>query len=688
MSALIFDKQQLGNLEYSLQREMLSTDRIGGYMSTTIVGCNTRKYHGLMVSPIDDSGRDYVLLSSLDETIIQHEQSFNLALHRFEGSYSPRGHKYITDFEYTPTPTITYRVGGVVLRKELLWIHKRAQLMIRYTLVEARSETKLQLRPLLAFRDRHSLSKANMEANGNSFDVVNGVKCRLYDSFPWLYLQIDKDSGVEFVHAPDWYYNFEYQQELARGYDAYEDLMTNGYFEIDLKKGESVIFSASLQEMGSAKTIREIFSSSILRRTHKVDFLSCLEHSARQFLVRRGVERRAEIIAGYPWHGVSARQSFIALPGITLEQGNKEDCIDVVDNYIQSIDYNSLFETQSPTSEVDAPLWLFYTLQELSKAIGDKAIWERYSEAMKRILAHFRRGGDTRVQMHENGLIWAESKKTPLTWMNMRVDGRALTPRNGYQVEVNALWYNAICYALRVARAVKDSDFIKQWEAMPKLIERSFTELFTLEEGYLADFVDRAGANKLIRPNMIVACGLEYSPIPIDMQIAVIRTVEQHLLTPKGLRTLTPRSEEYRGSQFENPALRDASAMNGSVWTWLLSFYVAANFKVSSEAFTPTAERILGTFEDQIQSFGIGSIGEFFEADPPFAPQGAISQAWSVGALLNIYSQTLAHKGATKKGAPAKPTKKVATKPKTEGAIAKKTTTAKPKTKGATTKKV
>ena len=290
MSALTFDKSELGNLEYSLQREMLSTDRIGGYMSTTIVCCNTRRYHGLMVAPIDDSDRTYVLLSSLDETIVQHDQTFNLALHRFKGVYEPRGHKYITDFKYTPTPTITYRVGGVILRKEMLWIHKRTQLMIRYTLVDAHSETYLRLRPFLAFRDKHALTHANMDADGHSYPAVNGVKCRLYGSFPWLYLQTSKP-GAEFVPAPDWYYGFEYQQDLARGYDGYEDLLTTGYFETELKKGESIIFSASLDEMGSVKTIEEVFAASIARRTHKIDFISCLEHSARQFVIRRPGDR-------------------------------------------------------------------------------------------------------------------------------------------------------------------------------------------------------------------------------------------------------------------------------------------------------------------------------------------------------------------------------------------------------------
>ena len=380
MSALTFDKSELGNLEYSLQREMLATDRKGGYMSTTIVCCNTRKYHGLMVAPIDDSDETYVLLSSLDETIIQHNQSFNLALHRYKGVYEPRGHKYITDFEYTPTPTITYRVGGVILRKELLWIHKRTQLMIRYTLVDAHSDTTLRLRPFFAFRNKHSLSKANMDANGRSYPIPGGVKCRLYDGFPWLYLQTDKEDA-EFVAAPDWYYNFEYQEEIKRGYDGYEDLLTTGYFEMNIKKGESVIFSAATDEMATSQTITEIYEASLARRTHKIDFLSCLEHSARQFIVRRS-GGRTEMIAGYPWYGSVGRDTFIALPGVVLEQGYKEDCMAVLDTMVAGMRDGDFAGSASAWVAADAPLWFFWTLQNLEKHIGAKELWARYGEAM------------------------------------------------------------------------------------------------------------------------------------------------------------------------------------------------------------------------------------------------------------------------------------------------------------------
>lgn len=526
MSALTFDKSELGNLEYSLQREMLATDRIGGYMSTTIVCCNTRRYHGLMVAPIDDSDRTYVLLSALDETIIQHDQTFNLALHRFQGTYEPRGHKYITDFEYTPTPTITYRVGGVILKKEMLWIHKRTQLMIRYTLVDAHSETRLRLRPFLAFRDKHALTHANMEADGHSYPAVNGVKCRLYGSFPWLYLQTSKP-GAEFVPAPDWYYNFEYRQDIARGYDGYEDLMTTGYFETELKKGESIIFSASLDEMGSTKTIEEVFGGSIARRTHKIDFISCLEHSARQFVIRRP-GNRTEVVSGYPWHGVSGRQTFVSLPGITLWQNHKEDCIDALDTQVRGMQDGMFAGNASAAAAADAPLWFFWTLQRLEAQIGAKKIWKHYGEAMKQVLESYKRGVAGRVALNDNGLVWASSDEVPLTWMNSVIDGRSVTPRNGYQVEVNALWYNAVRYALRLAGEAGDTKFVKAWEKLPERTAASFNELFRLPEGYLADCVGCDGANTDIRPNMIVACGLPYKMLDEQTQLEVIRTVRQH----------------------------------------------------------------------------------------------------------------------------------------------------------------
>lgn len=525
MSVLTFDKKELGNLEYSLQREMLATDRRGGYMSTTIVCCNTRKYHGLMVAPIDDSDRAYVLLSSVDETVVHDGQSFNLALHRFPGTYEPRGHKYITDFEYTPTPTITYRVGSIVLRKELLWIHNRTQLMIRYTLLEAPSDVRLRLRPFFAFRDKHALTHANMEADGRSRPIPGGVKCRLYSDFPWLYLQTDC-RDAEFVPAPDWYYNFEYAREIERGYEGDEDLLTTGYFELSLGRRQSVIFSASVEAIPDPAAIGGMFAEALSARSRKVDFLSCLRHSARQFVVRR-----------------------------------------------------------------------------------------------------------------QDGRASAPGKA--LTWMNALAGGVPVVSRDGYPVEINALWYNAVCYALELASCFGEEEFVGEWKAWPERIRNAFREMFwSGDDGYLADFVGPEGPNRWIRPNMVVACGLDYKMLDEEQQASVLRIVGQHLLTPKGLRSLSPRNPRYKNRCEGDEAVRAEASMNGSVWVWPLWFYVKASFDLGGREFLPRAEELLARFGEEIQSYGIGSINELFDGDPPHAPWGAVSQAWSVGAVLMIRETT------------------------------------------------
>lgn len=547
MSVLTFDKKELGNLEYSLQREMLATDRRGGYMSTTIVCCNTRKYHGLMVAPIDDSDRAYVLLSSVDETVLHDGQPFNLALHRFPGTYEPRGHKYITDFEYTPTPTITYRVGSIVLRKELLWIHNRTQLMIRYTLLEAPSDVRLRLRPFFAFRDKHALTHANMEADGRSRPIPGGVKCRLYPDFPWLYLQTDC-RNAEFVPAPDWYYNFEYAREIERGYEGDEDLLTTGYFELSLGRRQSVIFSASVEAIPDPAAIGGMFA--------------------------------------------------------------------------------------------DAPLWFFWVLQQLQRTLGEEEIWKRYGIVMKELLAAYRRGVGG-VAVHDNGLVWASAPDKALTWMNALAGGVPVVSRDGYPVEINALWYNAVCYALELASRFGEEEFVGEWKAWPERIRNAFREMFwNGDDGYLADFVGPEGPNWWIRPNMVVACGLDYKMLDEEQQASVLRIVGQHLLTPKGLRSLSPRNPRYKNRCEGDEATRAEASMNGSVWVWPLWFYAKASFDLGGREFLPRAEELLARFGEEIQSYGIGSINELFDGDPPYVPRGAVSQAWSVGAVLMIREAT------------------------------------------------
>lgn len=637
MAYLKFNKDELVNLEYSLKREVLATNRAGGYMSSTIICCNTRKYHGLLIVPIDEfGGENHVLLSNLDETVIQHGQAFNLGIHKYPGNYEPRGHKYIVDFEYEPVYTLTYRVGGVILRKEIVLVHNEDQVLIRYTLLDAHSDTILRLRPFLAYRNVHRLSKANMMANTRFQEVENGIRSKLYNGFPSLNMQINKKN--EFVAAPDWYYNIEYTEERNRGYDYREDLFVPGYFEFPIKKGESIVFSASVEPAATAR-LKAKFQKLVNERAPRNSFENCLKYSASQFIVKRGKD--TEVVAGYPWFGRWGRDTFIALPGITIGAANDtKTCKDVLDTMIRELN-NGLFpnigkDKNAAYNSADAPMWFFKAVQEYGEAIrDDAAVWKSYGNKMKAVLNAYREGINEYVKMVDNHLIWADEPGKALSWMDAIVGGVPITPRGGYQVEINALWYNAICYTLKLAEKAGDTKFLKEWQEMPALVKESFVKVFWNEERkYLADFVNGGGQNLFVRPNQVLACSLEYSPLTDEMKRGVLEVVTGMLLTPKGLRTLAPRNVYYEGTYEGDQPTRDHAYHQGTVWPWLIGPYIEANFRLYGKQFVKTARELLSGFEEDMTVYGLCSVGEVYDGNPPYLPNGSISQAWSVGEIL------------------------------------------------------
>lgn len=636
MAYLKFNKDELVNLEYSLKREVLATNRAGGYMSSTIICCNTRKYHGLLIVPIAEfDGGNHVLLSDLDETVIQHGQAFNLGIHKYPGNYEPRGHKYIIDFEYEPVFTLTYRVGGVVLRKEIVLVHNEDQVLIRYTLVDAHSATTLRLKPFLAYRNIHRLSKANMMANTRYQEIEHGIRSKLYNGFPFLNMQVSKKN--EFVPMPDWYYNVEYTEERNRGYDYREDLFVPGYFEFPIRKGESVVFSASV-EPAAANRLRTKFQKLVNERAPRNSFINCLKYSASQFVVRRGKD--TEIVAGYPWFGCWGRDTFIALPGVTLSAaGDVKTCKDVLDTMVRQLN-NGLFpnvgkDKNAAYNSVDAPMWFFKALQEYGEAAGDEAVWKNYGARMKTVLKAYREGVNEYVKMADNGLIWADEPGKALTWMDAVVNGVPVTPRGGYQVEVNALWYNALCYTLKLAEKAGDRKFVEEWKNMPEKVKESFVKVFwNKQEGYLADFVNGGGQNVFVRPNQVIACSLEYSPLTDEMKREVLDVVKSELLTPRGLRTLSPKNPLYEGTYEGDQGTRDRAYHQGTVWPWLIGPYIEANFRLYGKKFAGTAKELLAGFEEDMTVYGVCSISEIYDGNPPYVPNGCISQAWSVGEVL------------------------------------------------------
>lgn len=638
MSYLKFDKSSLVNLEYSLSREFLRSNRTGSYISTTISGCNTRKYHGLLICPVPQlDGDKHVLISSLDETIIQHNAEFNLGIHKYEGEhYEPKGHKYIRDFDSEMVDKTTFRVGGVILDKEYLLAENDEQILIRYTLRDAHSPTVIRLKPFLAFRSVHHLSKANLYAYTKYVPVPNGIKMRLYEGYPELHMQFSRQA--EFIPVPGWYNNIEYLKERERGYEYLEDLFVPGYFEISIGKNESIIFSASTAEVKPAG-LKAKFTKEYNNRIPRNSFINCLTNSARQFIMHSG--NLTDVIAGYPWYNGITRQTFIALPGLSLD--DPETFEKVIDTQLTRLK-DGLFPklTGSGSSgfdSIDAPLWIFWALQQLSPELNNKKhIWEKYNFPMKQILNAFRSGTHYQIRMNEDGLVSGGEEHVALTWMDSYINGKPVVKRTGMPVEVNALWYNALCFTLELAGAAQDEDFINEWKDWAEKTAKSFIHEFWNEErGYLADYVYNGHKDWTVRPNMVIAAAMEYSPLDREMQKSILSVAKKQLLTPRGLRSLTPESPFYEGLCEGSVMIREKAVHQGTVWPWLIQFFIEGYLKIHKTGGMPFVKKIIDGFEDDMSEHCIGTIAEMYNGNPPHNAKGAISQAWSIGAVIRAY---------------------------------------------------
>jgi predicted glycogen debranching enzyme len=641
MSYITFDKYQLINLEYSLSRELLRSNRAGSYANSTIINCNTRKYHGMLVTPqpgIDNE--NHVLLSSLDETVIQREAEFNLGIRKYPGGvYNPKGHKYIRDFITEPIPKITYRVGGVVLTKEMIFTTREDRMIIRYTLVEANSPTKLRLRPFLAFRNVHTLSKENIFADKKYEPVPNGIKVRMYHGYTDLFLQVS--GPVEYTHVPDWFYKIEYQEEMDRGYEYQEDLYVPGFFEFDIRKGESIYFSAGTTELNPAQ-MKRAFNAEIGKRIPRDTFEHCLINSAQQFFIRKG--KCTGIIAGFPWFSRCGRGTFISVPGLTLTTGDSATCKAVLDTMLADMKGplfpNTGYGSHATFNAADGPLWFFWALQQYSLHTGQgEKIWKEYGKKMKIILEGYRNGTDFNIHMEPNGLIYAGVPGMAVTWMDAIVHGKPVTPRIGMTVEINALWYNAIMFSLEIATKAGDKAFVKTWQPFADMIPASFKTVFwNQEKRYLADYVDGEYKDWTVRPNMIMATSLPYCPVSEEIRKEVLSRVKQELLTPRGLRSLSPKSPVYKGSYQGSTPERDAAYHQGTVWPWLLGHFTEGYLKIHGKSGLSFIKSIYTGFESVMTEHGIGTISEIYDGDPPHTARGAISQAWSVAELLRMSS--------------------------------------------------
>ena len=638
MCYLRFDKAQMTNLQDSLYKEMLITNRSGAYCSTTLVGCSIRKYDGLLVIPVPElDDENHVLLSSLDETIIQHGAEFNLGLHKYEGeNYSPKGHKYIVSFEWEQVPTWTYRVGGVLLKKEISFDTSIYRIYIRYTLLDAHSETTLRLRPFLAFRSVRQWTHENNVANRSYDEVENGIRMCLYQGYPDLYMQTSKPA--QWNYCPDWYRGMDYPKERERGYYATEDLLVPGYFEMPIHKGETITFSAGVAPI-EPEQIDVMLEKEIANIDHRDSFYHCLVNAAHQFRVNK--DKESYILAGYPWFKPRARDTFISMPGLTLAIGERER----FETYMATAEkalYNfmrkepmsvNIYEMEQP----DTLLWATWTIQQYAKYTSRKECYEKYGKLLKDIMGFIWNGLHPNLFIHENGLLYANGRDHAITWMNSQEGGRPVVPRSGYIVEFNALWYNALKFfeqMLEENDKEEHEDVKNRIKQDAEKMARSFKEVFLNEYGYLLDYVDGQMMDWSVRPNQLFAIAFDYSPLDMKERKAVLDICTKELVTPKGIRSLSPKSGGYNPMYVGPQNQRDLAYHQGTAWPWLTGFYLEAYLRVYRMSGVNYIERQLIGFEEELFYHCIGTIPELFDGNPPFHGRGAISFAMNVSGIL------------------------------------------------------
>ena len=635
MAFLKFNKSELVNLEYSLKREIIAANETGAYCNTSIVACNTRRYHGLLAVPVDElGGGKYMLLSALDESLTLRGKQFNLGIHCYGDTYDPKGHKYIVDFDANPVPVITYKVGGILFTKTIMMVPDNDQVLIKYELLEAPSKLTLTLKPFLAFRSVHSLTSQNPEAYTGYDEIDSGVAFRLYNGFPYLNMQVSGQAA--FKSQPYWYSGVTYSDEYRRGFDCREDLFVPGTFSLEMKPGDSVVFSASVNEV-NPRGLKRKFTDTLKKMSVIEDYEDLLAHNAELFKVHHNGKSR--INAGFSWLETGLlRETIASLPGLTLyANGSCEEFEQILDTLIAD-ESERLFHR---TTQCEAPLRLTETIQQYIRFSGkERQIWKKYGETLKKIIESYAPGQRKEIAMHPNGLLWAQMDGVALSWMNAYVYGNPVTERAGYQVETNAYWYNALCFAIDMENKYgvkKDNAFVARWTPVRDMVKENFQPMFWREEwGYLVDFVGNGPVSQAVRPNMLIPAYLEYCPVDDEVISEIVMTINDELLTRRGLRSLSPRNEAYRGVYEGSQIDRDLAYHQGCAFPDLLAPYIDLCFRMMGSTFYGRAKYLVEGFFEDISKHGVGAFSELYDGDPPHEPHGAIASAMSTAALLQI----------------------------------------------------
>ena len=648
-----FDATVTHDFENAASREWLEANGLGGWASGTIAGCHTRRYHGLLVAATRPPVGRMVLLSKLPETLEVGGERFELDTNRYAGAVNPRGYERLSNFALEPMPTFIYEAGGVKLRKTITAIHGENTTVVSYEVLDAPSAFTLELRPLIAYRDDHALQHANDALRFANASFADGIfRARPYEGAPELFLQA---AGCSFSAKPDWYFRFEYAKEQERGLDAHEDLFCYGAFHRELAQGDrfGVIVSTGevagrdpLALVARERARRQVVAGAVAGAD---DTVSALALAADAFIVRRGENLRT-VIAGYPWFSDWGRDTMIALPGVCLATGRYDDAKRILRAFARSVDAGMLpnrFPDSGEAPEyntVDATLWFFVTAHRYLEASGDEEfVLGELLPVFEEIVAWHERGTRYGIKVDDDGLLRAGSPGAQLTWMDAKIGDWVVTPRHGKPVEIQALWYNALCVLADLRKRAGSLAESASLLARAKQVKERFVEVFwNAEASCLFDVVDGDRRDASVRPNQVFALALPYPLLPKDKARSVLAVIEQKLLTPYGLRSLAPDDPAYRGRYEGDPASRDAAYHQGTVWSWLLGPYADALVKTNGAVGKPKARKAIDGLTPHLLEAGLGSISEIFDGDAPHAPRGCPAQAWSVGEALRVFKDFMA----------------------------------------------
>ena len=649
------DRTVTQNFAEAIGREWLETNGIGGWASSTISNVHTRRYHGLLVAATQPPVGRVVLLSKLDETLVREDARIELGANVYPGSVHPQGYRYLTAFSRDFFPSFTYEVDGIVLQKTVAAIHGENTTVILYQVIEAPENFKLELRPFVAGRDYHRLAQANSSIRRESLFSDDIWSYQPYAHLPTLYMLLP---GTAFAANPDWYYSFEYLTEKQRGQDFQEDLFTPGVFTISLKTGDQLgIIVSTDNPIG--RDAENLVADEKARRKSLCSTLPVADELTRaltlaadQFVVRRGDDLKT-IIAGYHWFTDWGRDTMIALPGLTLVTGRYADAKKILQAFAENIDQGMLPNRFPDAGEkpeyntVDASLWFFVAAYKYYLYTRDQSfLKEILLPVMAEMLDWHQRGTRYGIHMESDGLLVAGEPGVQLTWMDAKIADWVVTPRSGKAVEINALWYNAVAIYARLLHTVGRQEEAKTYQTLAKKISKRFVQVFwNPEGGYLFDGVDGEQRDDAIRPNQILALSLPFALLGRTRARQVLKTVEDHLLTPVGLRSLSPQDPAFHPTYQGNSYQRDSAYHQGTVWAWLLGPYLTALVRVRGKTGQKQGLKLVQAIENHLSESGIGQISEIFDGDAPHAPRGCIAQAWSVAEIVRAYVEDLLDAG-------------------------------------------